>query len=99
MHIQGRWSSGRAGGAEGKLKNNKIVTNYVCFCSSTMLTAKITEIVEIHSEFSECPNSCINLFQVDLDKLWNYLWYRKSSTGGLYVCTGGLYVRAGGAWH
>jgi len=37
----------------------KIVTNYVCFCSSTMLTSKIiTEMIENHSELSGCPNSC-----------------------------------------
>jgi len=40
-------------------KNKKIVTNYVCFCSSTMLTSKIiTEIIEKHSKFSGCPNTC-----------------------------------------
>jgi len=44
---------------ETSKKKQKIVTNYVCFCSSTMLTAKIlTEIREKHSEFSGCPNSC-----------------------------------------
>jgi len=53
---QGRQSSGRAG-AVTKLrameKNNKIVTNYACFCSSTILTSKIlTEIIETNSEFS-----------------------------------------------
>jgi len=37
----------------------KIVTNYVYFCLSTMLTSKIiTEIIENHSELSGCPNSC-----------------------------------------
>jgi len=47
MHIQGRWSSGRAGGAVKELKameaykKQKIVTKCICFCSSTMLTAKI----------------------------------------------------------
>jgi len=40
-------------------KNNKFVTNYVCFCSLTMLTSKIiTEIIENHTEFSVCVNSC-----------------------------------------
>jgi len=48
MHIQGRRSSGRAGGAAKQwsametYKNNKIVIKYVFFCSSTMLTSKIT---------------------------------------------------------
>jgi len=58
MHIQGRWSSGRAGGAVKELtvmqtkKNKNIVTKYVCFCSSTMLTAKIiTEIIELILNF------------------------------------------------
>ena len=37
----------------------KIVANYACFCSSTMLISKIIiEIIEKHSEFSGCPNSC-----------------------------------------
>ena len=63
MNIQGRQSNGRAGGAvrvKWKLiKNKKIVTNYVCFCSSTTLTSKIiTEIIENHSKFFGCPNSC-----------------------------------------
>jgi len=41
-----------------------------------MLTSKIiTEIIENYSELSGCPNSCNKLFQVDLDKPWNYLWY------------------------
>jgi len=40
-------------------KKQKIVTNHVCFCSSTMLTSKIlTEIIENPSEFSGCPNNC-----------------------------------------
>ena len=43
-------------------KRQKIVTYYVCFYSSTMLTSKITtEIIENHSEFSGCLNSC-NIF-------------------------------------
>jgi len=53
-------------------KNKKIITKWVCFCSSTMLTNK-AEIIETHSEFSGCPNNCINLFQVNLHKPWNYL--------------------------
>ena len=65
MHIQGRRSSCRAGGAVKQLremetyKNKKIVTKYVCFCSSTTLTSKIIKkFIENHSEFSECLNSC-----------------------------------------
>jgi len=47
LHVQGRRSCGRARGAVKQLrameiiKNKKIVTNCVCFCSSTMLTSKI----------------------------------------------------------
>jgi len=38
-------------------KKQKIVTKYVCFCSSTTLTSKIiTEIIE--KKFSGCLNSC-----------------------------------------
>jgi len=58
------------------IKNKKIVTSYVCFCSSTSLTSKIiTKIIENHRKFSGCPNICINLFQDDLGKPWNYPWY------------------------
>jgi len=40
------------------MKNKKLVTNNVCFCSSTMLTSKIvTEIIEKRSEFSGCSKS------------------------------------------
>jgi len=47
----------------------KIVTNYVSFCSSTMLTSKTkTEIIENHSEFLGAGIAAINLFQVDVDK-------------------------------
>ena len=43
-----------------------------------MLISKIpTEIIENHSEFSGCPNSCNKLLQIDLDKLRNYLRYKK----------------------
>jgi len=68
----GRGSRGRAGGAgvgQGEqenilgqrklMKNKKIVTNSVCFCSSSMLTSKIiTEVIENHSEFSGYSKSC-----------------------------------------
>jgi len=40
-------------------KKQTVVTTYVCFCSSTMLTSNIiTEIIENHSEFSGWQNSC-----------------------------------------
>jgi len=61
MHIQGRRSSGRAGGAVKQFrametyKKQKLVTNYICF-RSTMLTTKMR--IGNHSEFSGCPNSC-----------------------------------------
>jgi len=63
MHIQGSRRTCRAGGAVKELKAmetyKRIATDYICFCSSTLLTSKIiTEIIENHSEFSGCPNSC-----------------------------------------
>ena len=40
-------------------KKQKIVTYYVCFCSSMILTSKIiTEIILNHSEFCGCWKSC-----------------------------------------
>jgi len=43
----------------GNWQRQKIITNYVCFCLSTTLTSKtIAGIIENHSEFSACPNSC-----------------------------------------
>jgi len=46
----------------------KIVTNYVCFCSSTMLTSKIIiEIIE-KLNFLGARIAAINLFQDELDK-------------------------------
>jgi len=49
----------RVDGNGNLYKRKTIVTNYVCFCSSTLVTLKITtEIIENHSEFSGCPNSC-----------------------------------------
>jgi len=69
-HILGRRSSGGAGGAVKMLrametyKKQKIITNYVCFCSPTMLISKmITEIIENRSEFSGCPNNCNKFVQ------------------------------------
>jgi len=63
--IQGRRNRVRQGGAMKELrametyKKQKIVTNYYCFCASTTLTSKIVaEIVENHSEFYGCTNSC-----------------------------------------
>jgi len=61
--AQGRRNSGRGVVKELRAmqayKKQKIVTNYVCFCSATMLTSRlITEIIENHSEVSGCANSC-----------------------------------------
>jgi len=55
-----------------------------------MLTSKIlTEIIENHSEFSGCPNSSNNFFQIDLDKLRNYLWYcYEKQLCWRWVCSG-----------
>jgi len=40
-------------------KKQKIIHQYVCFCSATMLTSKIiTESVENHSACCRCVNSC-----------------------------------------
>jgi len=49
------------GGGSKSVKGNKqkIVTDYACFCSATMLTSKkIPEIIENHSEVLGCANSC-----------------------------------------
>ena len=55
----GKASSRRVRVMETYKKTKRTVTNYVCFCSSTMFTSKITtEIIENHSEFSGCSNSC-----------------------------------------
>jgi len=49
MHIQGRWRRGWAGGA---VKELTAMETYVCFCSITMLTAKIiTEIIDFIVNF------------------------------------------------
>jgi len=46
----GQWGNKRVE-CSGNLK--KIIANYACLCSATMLTSKIiTEITENHSEFS-----------------------------------------------
>jgi len=43
-------------------KKQKILHQYVCFCSARMLTSKIiTESVENHSECCGCVNSCNKL--------------------------------------
>jgi len=40
-------------------KKHKIIHQYVCFCSATMLTSKIiTECVENHSGCCGCVNIC-----------------------------------------
>jgi len=50
-------------------EKQKIVTYYVCVCASTMLTTKIiTKFIENHSR-----KAAMTMFQVDLDKLRNYL--------------------------
>jgi len=63
MHVQGRRNVGRAGRAVKKLraveayeKQKKIVTNYACYCSTTVLTSEIMK------------QTIENLFQFDLDK-------------------------------
>jgi len=48
-------------------KTQKNFTNYVCLCSSTMLTSKITEIMENNSKFSAHLKSC-NKF------VWSRSW-------------------------
>jgi len=53
----------RAGEGSKKVEGNinlykKIVTNYACFCSATMLTSKtIPDNIENQSEISGCANS------------------------------------------
>jgi len=48
MHVQGRRNVGRAGRAVKKLmameayeKQKNVVTNYACYCSTTVLTSEI----------------------------------------------------------
>jgi len=47
------------------------------YCSATTLTSKLTNNRNYRkpSEFHVCANSCKKLFQIDLDKSWNYFWY------------------------
>jgi len=53
-----------------------IVILFAFTCSATMLTSKIiTEILENFWNFVCARITAMNLFQVDLDKSWNYLWY------------------------
>jgi len=48
-------------------KKENILHQYVCFCSTTMLTSKIvTESVENHYQCCGCVNSCNKFFQLDL---------------------------------
>ena len=58
-------------------EKQKIVSNYACFCSAMMSTSKIIpEIIEkIIPNFLGAQIAVINLFQFDLDKPWNYLWF------------------------
>jgi len=52
MHIQGRQSSGRAGGEVKELRAMETL-------KKNMLTSKIiTEIIENHPKYYGCPNSC-----------------------------------------
>jgi len=56
------------------MKNKTIVTNIVCFCSSTMLTSKIIkEIIENNLNFLRARKAAVTIFQVNLDKLRNNL--------------------------
>ena len=49
-------------------KQHKILHQYVCFCSVTMLTSKIiTESVENHSECCGCVNSCNKFFSTTVE--------------------------------
>jgi len=49
-------------------KKHKILHQYVCFCSATMLTSKIiTESVEHHSECCGCVNSCSKFVSTTVD--------------------------------
>jgi len=82
IHIQGRRSSGRAGGAVKELRameTKKTQNNRYQMCLFLFINnvdrKNNNRNYRTHSEFSGCSNSCINLLQVDLDKPWNYLWY------------------------
>jgi len=49
-------------------KKQKIIHQYVCFCSATMLTSKtITESVENHSECCGWMNSCSKFVSTTVD--------------------------------
>jgi len=57
-------------------KKQKMLLQYVCSCSATMLTSKIiTESVENHSECRECVNSRNKLVSTRSCSPWNSLWY------------------------
>jgi len=50
---------------EGNANLQKIIHQYVCFRSATMLTSKvITKSVENHSECCGCVNNCKKLFKI-----------------------------------
>ena len=82
MHIQGHCSSGRAGGAVKELRamettkkqKNRYQIGLLLFINNVDRKNNNRN-YRTHSEFSGCPKSCMNLFQVDLDKPGNYLWY------------------------
>ena len=57
-------------------KKHKILHQYVCFCSVTMLTSKIiTESVENHSECCGYVSSCNKFVSTSSCLPWNSLWY------------------------
>ena len=78
--MQGHWSSDRTRKAVKELramatfkKQKKLFSNNTCFCLAAMLSSKnITKMKNILN-FLGARIAAINLFQVDLDKLWNYL--------------------------
>jgi len=49
---------------------------YVCFCSKQILTSQIiAEIIETILNFLAAKIAAISMFQIDLDKTWNYPRY------------------------
>jgi len=54
----------------------KIVANYACFCSATLLTSKI--IIKIIKKnilnFLGVRMAAINLFQVGFSKVYKFIW-------------------------
>jgi len=59
--FQARRNNGRAVKKVREMETYKKQVNryqYFCFCSARILTSKITEMIDNHSEFSCCTNSC-----------------------------------------